>query len=269
MKQILSTVLAFSLVFYLTFMSSAVNAQENITDEELLELFNGLRLTDVCDALDIIGLPESGVMDTRIEPLWRDLEGFSHLIAGIAVTARYVPTNKIIEYPMTKEEFHKMENEWYSDISSEPFVEYIKKGTVIVLDVQGDGDVGSVGSLNSLFWKSKGAVGVVANGGIRDTDEIIKEKIPVYFDHKERGRRIRPGRNEIESFNQPVSVGGVLVRAGDVIVADGDGVVVVPREYAKEVASYARDILETDKQKRLDLYKSLGLPLDRTVEVKK
>lgn len=52
----------------------------------------------------------------------------------------------------------------------------------IVLDVQGDGVCGSVGSYNALYWKSRGTVGIVSNGGIRDTDEIIKDEISVYLD---------------------------------------------------------------------------------------
>ena len=135
-----------------------------------------------------------------------------------------------------------------------------------MLDVQGDGDVGSVGSYNSLFWVSKGARGIVSNGGIRDIDEVIKEKIPVYLDYLERGRGIRPGRNEIESVNKPVTVGGALVRPGDVIVADGDGVIVVPREYAAEVAGYATEILNGDKAGRRSLYEKLNIPLDNTVK---
>ena len=142
-----------------------------------------------------------------------------------------------------------------------------KPGTAIVLDVQGDGDVGSVGSFNSLAWYSKGARGIISNGGIRDTDEIIKQRIPVYLDYMERGRGIRPGRNEIESVNKPVTIGGVLIRPGDIVVADGDGVIVVPREHAKEVAEYAREILNKDKRGRRGLYKNLGMPLDKTVEI--
>ena len=53
---------------------------------------------------------------------------------------------------------------------------------------------------------------------------------------------------------------------GDVIVADGDGVIVVPREAAPQVAKYARQILADDKAGRKDLYNSLKMPLDRTVK---
>ncbi|MBN2812426.1 MAG: RraA family protein [Bacteroidales bacterium] len=243
-----------------------VKAQEDLTDEQILALYEGLRVADVCDGMDFVGLRDAGTMDTRIEPLWRDAETFRHRICGIAVTARYVPTNRVVKNPMDKETFKKWEGEWYTSISDEPFTPFLKKGSVVVLDVQGDGDVGSVGSFNALFWVSKGARGIVSNGGIRDIDEIVKEKIPVYLDFMERGRGIRPGRNEIESVNKPVTIGGVLVRPGDVIVADGDGVIVVPREYARPVAEYAHEILKSDKAGRKGLYEQLNIPLDQTVQ---
>ncbi len=237
-----------------------------ITDAEILDLYLNVRVADVSDGLDIVGLRDACILDQKIVPLWRDIDSLKHIFRGIAITARYVPTNKIVKNPMEEEDFKEWEGKWYAEISSEPFVEFIKPGSVIVLDVQGDGDCGSVGSYNGLAWISKGAVGIVSNGGIRDTDEIIKQEIPVYLDMGNRGRGIRPGRNEIESVNQPVSIGEVLIRTGDVVVADGDGVVVVPREYAIEVAKYASAILDADKTGRRALYEELNMPLDQTVE---
>jgi 4-hydroxy-4-methyl-2-oxoglutarate aldolase len=244
---------------------NASQAQSAITDMELLDLYKGLRVADVSDGMDMVGLRDAGLMNTSIEALWKDIDSMKHIVCGIAVTARYIPTNKVIKNPMGKEEFQKWEGEWYNKTSPEPFVPLIRAGSIVVLDVQGDGDTGSVGSFNSLDWVSKGARAIVSNGGIRDTDEIIKQRIPVYLDHANRGRGIRPGRNEIESVNKPVTVGGVLVRPGDVIVADGDGVVVVPREYAKQVAVFAREILDKDKSGRRALYQKLGIPPDPTV----
>jgi regulator of RNase E activity RraA len=66
--------------------------------------------------------------------------------------------------------------------------------------------------------------------------------------------------------NRPVVVGGALVKPGDVIVADGDGVVVVPRAYALRVAAYAHKILDGDKNARRGLYEKLGLPPDKSVK---
>ncbi len=98
----------------------------------------------------------------------------------------------------------------------------------------------------------------------RDTDEIITMRVPLYF--KETGRGIRPGRNELESVNRPIVCGGVLVMPGDIIVADGDGVVVVPRSRAEAVAAYARKIMENDKEGRRDLYKQGGIKEDDSVK---
>ena len=106
----------------------------------------------------------------------------------------------------------------------------------------------SIGSSNILSWKKLGMVGLVTSGGLADTDEIIYHKVPVWFRRYARG--FRPGRNELESVNRPVTIGGVLVRPGDVVVADGDGVVVVPRERAEEVAKAALPFLDNVTRER-------------------
>ena len=78
-------------------------------------------------------------------------------------------------------------------------------------------------------------------------------------------RGVRPGRNEVESVNRPVVIGGVLVRPGEVVVADGDGMIVVPREKAKEVARYAQTALTKDKEGRRNWYQKLGIPADDSI----
>lgn len=263
------TIFVFLSVLFLSIVGTPTvpKAQVILDDEEILELYEGLRVADVSDGMDMTGLRDVGLMDQKIEPLWKDIEGFSHVVRGIAVTARYVPTNRVVKNPMSKEEFQEWEGNWYGNISPEPFVDSIKEGTIIVLDAKGDGDTGSMGSYNGLLWKSKGAQAVVTNGSVRDTDELIKQEVPVYLDHMNRGRGIRPGRNEIESVNRPVVVGGVLIHPGDVVVADGDGVIVVPRKHARQVAGYAREILQNDKQARRALYEKLGIPYDHTVKI--
>ena len=255
------------LLFIISLFLIGVKSQEKqiLTDEDILKLYAGLRVADVSDGMDIAGLRDIGLLDQKIEALWKDINNFDHWFCGIAVTARYVPTNKVVKNPMSSEEFKKWESDWYTKISAEPWIELIKPGSVIVLDVQGDGDTGSVGSANSLEYIKRGARGIVSNGGVRDTDEIIKQRIPVYLDKSNRGRGIRPGRNELESYNKPVTVGGVLIRPGDIIIADGDGVICVPREYAKVVAEEATKILSSDKAARRQMYIDLGRELDKTV----
>ena len=243
------------------FISVSRHTQED--DDRILKLYEGLRVADVSDGMDMAGLQDVGLMDPDIKPLWRDVEGFQHVIRGLAVTVRYVPTNKR-PGKMSAAEFKEWEGRWYREISPEPFVQLLRPGSIIVIDGEQDRDTGSIGSNNTLTWKTKGARGIVTSGGARDTDELIKQKIPLYL--KKIGRGIRPGRNEVESVNQPVMCGGVLVRPGDVVVADGDGVVVVPREHAEEVAKAAKQILEADKAGRRKLYQQLGMPTDRTVE---
>ncbi len=232
-------------------------------DQELLSLYEGLRVADVSDGMDMAGLPDQGLVDPAIHPSWVDYEGLSHIFRGIALTVRYVPTMKS-DRPEPGEEFTRWEGHFYSTYSSEAFAPLIHKGVVMVIDDVEEKDIGSIGSNNILAWKERGAVGVVTDASSRDTDEVAIERVPLYL--REKGRGIRPGRNELESVNRPISIGGVLVCPGDVVVADGDGVVVVPRRVAAEVARHAREVLEKDKAGRRSLYERLGIPVDQTVE---
>lgn len=232
-------------------------------DRAILKQFAGLRVADVSDGMDQVGLLDVGLVDPAIHALWKDTDHFTHRFIGIAVTARYVPTNRPVAGQLGVEPFDTWVGDWYAKISSEPFVELLREGSVLVIEEAEGVDVGSIGSNNIMGWKLRGCVGVVTSGTARDTDEIITQGVPLYF--RGAGRGIRPGRNEIASVNMPVVCGGVLVRPGDVVVADGDGVIVVPREVASKVAAYARKTLDSDKEGRRGLYKQLGLPEDDSV----
>ncbi|HEY2945441.1 MAG TPA: RraA family protein, partial [Vicinamibacteria bacterium] len=221
------------------------------------------RVADVTDGMDAVGLQNVGLMDPGIRPLWKDAKTYRHRFVGIAVTARYVPTNRAQAGKRPTKEYDDWAGEWYDKLSSEPFEDVLRKGSALIIDDAERADVGSIGSYNILSWKLHGAVGVVTNTTARDTDEIETEGVPLYF--RRPGRGIRPGRNEIESVNRPIECGGVLVVPGDVVVADGDGVLVVPRAQAEEVARYARKIIEDDKQGRRELYRKLGLPADPSI----
>ncbi|MBE2213532.1 MAG: RraA family protein [Opitutaceae bacterium] len=244
------------------FIATKVYSAED--DAAVLKAFEGLRVADVTDGMDFVGLTNVGLMDPEIQPLWKDAREYKHRFIGIAVTVRYVPTQRPpAPAGLSYEAFRAWEGTWYDELSPEPFMEIIRPGSAIIIDEAPDADVGSIGSNNIMAWKLKGAVGVVTDATARDTDEVITEGVPLYL--RRPGRGIRPGRNEVESVNRPVVVGGVLVNPGDVIVADGDGVVVVPREQALKVAEFAYKIIAGDKDGRRNLYKALGLPEDASV----
>jgi regulator of RNase E activity RraA len=249
-------------------MKSGVNFIESTwyteaEDLELLALYEKLRVADVSDGMDMAGYPDQGLVDPAIHPSWVNYENLSHLIRGVALTVRYVPTQKS-NRPEAGAEFTQWEGNFYGSYSSEAFIPLIHKGVIIVIDDVEEKDIGTIGSNNVLTWKDKGAIGVVTDASSRDTDEVAIEEFPLYL--REKGRGIRPGRNELESVNRPISLGGVLVKPGDVVVADGDGVVVVPRKIAVEVAKHAQEVLAKDKAGRKHLYEKLGMPLDKTVK---
>jgi 4-hydroxy-4-methyl-2-oxoglutarate aldolase len=227
--------------------------------------FQGLRTTDVLDAMQAVGLQSRGVMDRDIRPLWRDnTDKVRHRFYGVAITYQYLPTNKPVAGKMEYSEFRKWHSHWYRTYAPESFSQLIKPGHAVVIDAQGIDDTGFIGSNNGYNWFSRGMTGVVTNGNCRDTDEIILQGIPVYS--KYQGGGTRPGRIEAGAINKPVTVGGVLVTPGDFIVADGDGVVVVPRAYIDEVSKIAWDIANGDKASRRKLYEKMGKTLDATVK---
>jgi regulator of RNase E activity RraA len=233
-------------------------------DQEILKLFEGLRVADVVDGMDKVGLRNVGAMDPAIHPAWTDTKTFKHRFIGIALTVRNAPVNWPLPPKMNTKEFDEYQDKHYSTTAAEPFVDLIRPGTAVVIDDSLGYDVGPVGSFNIMIYKSKGCVGVVTDATARDLDEVAAQNIPLYI--KEPGRRIRPGRNQTESVNMPIVCGGVLVMPGDVILADGDGVLCVPRAYAKEAADYARATLQMDMPRRKEMYEKLGIPLDDSVK---
>jgi 4-hydroxy-4-methyl-2-oxoglutarate aldolase len=212
-------------------------------NQRVLELFKYLRVADVSDGMDVVGLQDVGLVDPEIRALWKDTDAFTHRVVGIAVTARYMPTNR--REPKMDD---KTIGQWYSTVTSEAFMDVLAPGSILVIDAMEDGESRSIGSSNIQSWQKRGMIGLVTSGGLADTDEIIHQKVPVYFRRLARG--IRPGRNELESVNRPVTIGGVLVRPGDVVMADGDGVVVVPRERAVDVANAALPFLDNIARQR-------------------
>jgi len=223
--------------------------------EELLELFKDLRVADVRDGMDWNMLHHQGSLSVEIRPLWRTRA------VGIARTARYLPYNGAIP-KMTPDEYTEWSAWYYGHVGTYPWVEEIQPGDFVVID-QSESNVGLCGSNNTLACWQRGVRGFVTNGGVRDTDEIILQKIP--FWSRFCSQSMVQGRIQFDATNIPIQVGGVTVCPGDIVVADGDGVIVVPRNMAFEVAKYAHRELANDKASRRTMYEQLGMDLDDTV----
>jgi len=222
----------------------------------LLAAYNDLRVADVRDGLDTLMMHEQGSMSPAIRPLWRT-RAF-----GIARTCRYVPYDEKIPR-MTPQEYWKWVGEYYRNVCSYPWMGKVEPGDFIVIDQSGV-NAGLMGSNNSLGGVKNGARGYVTNGGVRDTDEIILQKIP--FWSAMCSQSMVQGRLEFDAMDIPVTVGGVTVHPGDMVMADGDGVIVVPRKVALDVARHANAEHQRDKKGRRGLYEALGRELDETVK---
>ena len=234
----------------------------SVNRQEILELYRGLRVTDVVDGMDAVGLQDTGTMSPDIHPLWRDIENFKHCYMGFAMTVRFMPTNRAI-HADSIEDYKKKKSQWYSEVSEESVYEHMQPGDVLVIDGDIKRDIGYIGSMNGYQHHLNGFVGIVTNGSVRDSDELIKQQVPIHYRFP--GRGIRPGRLEFDAANINVNVGGVLVRPGDFVVADGDGVVVVPIEHIYEVGKFAKEVAMDDKESRRQLYTKAGRAFDFTV----
>ena len=234
-------------------------------NEAIVAKFKGLRTTDVFDGLQAAGIHKVTVMEREIGPMWSDNETFSHNIYGVAVTLRLVPPQ---ETPPNTEfqsnaEMSKWQGTWGRRLMGGGYAQFLTKDTVLVIDAPLSADNGFCGSNNAQGWKNRGMAGIVTNAGCRDSDEIWRQRIPVY--QRDSTRFINEGTIAVESYNTPIVVGGVLVMPGDVIVADLDGVAVVPRAKAELVAKIAREIHEGDNKTRERLFKDAGMKPDFTI----
>jgi regulator of RNase E activity RraA len=206
-----------------------------------------------------------GLVDQKIRPLWKDMETFKHRFYGFAYTVRFLPTQEVL-HAATTEEFLKIEGEFKrKHIWGPGWHKHFKVDDVLCMEVP-EGCQGSpAGSENIIPWFTNGLRGIVCNyAGIRDTDEVIKQKIPVHCAYS--SRAMTHGRMQYDKHEIPINIGGVLVNPGDLIVADGDGVVVVPIARAKEVIKVARDINVDDRVKRSDHYAKAGMTDDFTTK---
>ncbi|HYQ54567.1 MAG TPA: RraA family protein [Pseudomonas sp.] len=194
-------------------------------DKDLVALFAGLDTPGVSDALDKLGLPGQclGVMP---------LANYDTVLVGPAYTVQYVSASTP---PGTVGDF----------------IDDVAPGDVVVIDNQGRTDCTVWGDIMTQYAGQQGIAATVIDGVCRDVTKALGDGYPIFS----KGRFMRTGKDrvQVQAINQPVSIGTARVCARDIIVADANGVVVVPRERAREVAATARRIEAVEAQIRTQI----------------
>jgi regulator of RNase E activity RraA len=225
--------------------------------KETLRILRTVRTSDLSDALDSLGLQQRYEMDPAMRPLYPGIR-----FAGIAHTAEY----DFIDRPLEAMSYEEFDERQYKPGPEGLWHEAGPWGApdeVLVIDAKRS-RAGILGSANTLGGRIKGVVGYVIDGACRDSCECVIQKTPAFCTVRSPAHPM--GRIGPVSDNQPIVCAGVRVEPGDVIVADDDGVMVVPQGVADEVARRATLIQDKDRPGRRKSYEALGLPLDDTVQ---
>lgn len=194
----------------------------NQEKNDLVSLFAGLDTPGVSDAMDKLGIPGQCL---GIGPL----DNYRGTVVGPAFTVKYVPCG----HPAG---------------TVGDFIEDVAPGDVVVIDNDGRTDCTVWGDIMTQYAGLRSIAGTVIDGVCRDVAKALGDGYPLFT----RGRFMRTGKDRVEvaSVNQPVSIGATRVCAGDIVVADANGVVVVPQARAREVAETARRIEEAESRIR-------------------
>lgn len=131
------------------------------------------------------------------------------------------------------------------------FLDSVPSGAVVVVDTSGDTAAAHWGELMSTAARGRGATGVVIDGATRDVAQMLAMGFPAFVRYRSPASSIRRWR--ISGYDHPVTIGGVVVRPGDFVVGDADGVVVVPAELAAEVLEEVESLAVAETNMRQEL----------------
>ncbi len=186
--------------------------------KELIEGFAKIATASIADSIDKVA-GRRGFMDEGIKPRINEKR-----ICGPAVTILEVATDEFLP-PQ-----HALD-----------LIDESPAGSVICISVEGVANVAVWGGLMTAGAVANQHAGAVLDGGVRDLAEIRRDyDFPIYARSVSPGTTL--GRYKTVASQVPVQIGGVIVHPGDIIVADIDGVIVVPIEHAEAVLKMAAEI---------------------------
>jgi len=200
-------------------------------EEELYEVFMKVSTPNISDALQRKG----------------EMVGIMPVVSGAKAVGKAITVRT---YP----------GDWAKSVEA---IDVAKPGNIIVIDAAG-GDKAVWGELATWSCVQKRVNGVVIDGTIRDVDEIRALKFPAF------AKKINPTAGDPKGFgeiNVEIKCGGVTVRPDDWIIADDNGIVVVPKEMAVEIANRALDVLEKENRIRGEIKE--GSTLSKVLRLKK
>ena len=158
----------------------------------------------------------------------------SCFIDGVAANlpgAKIVGTARTLRFIPAREDLFKSHGGGYN--AQKRLFDDVGEGEIIVIEARGDATTGTLGDILALRAKALGAAGVVTDGGVRDFDEVARIALPVF------SQGAHPsvlGRKHVPwDLDVTIACGGAAVQPGDVIVGDGDGVIVIPPSLVEEV----------------------------------
>ncbi len=157
-------------------------------------------------------------------------------MVGEAFTLRFIPAREDIDVMAAyADETHVQRRA----------MEECPAGHVLVIDARGDASAASAGDNMLGRLKARGVEGAVTDGGFRDTPDIERLAFPAF--HQRPAPATSPIRFHAADLGLPIGCGGVAVYPGDIVVGDPEGVVVIPRELAREIAGEASEMTAYDE----------------------